>query len=98
MPSKPLIAHSQLHLQDKGDESSTIQVIADTFVKTKTNNKDLDNTINFMIETIGKGKYACKVCGKVEPTRYITSMKIRIEGKHVEDHSGLGIHWQTICL
>ena len=63
------------------EESSMVP--ADTYVKTQTNNEELDETINSMIDSLGQGGFACKVCGKIE-LKFKKNMKNHIEGKHIE--------------
>ena len=58
-------------------------VLADTSVKTNTNYDDLNKTISSLMESLGQGRYACRVCGKIEP-RKRGNMIYHIEGKHIE--------------
>ena len=58
-------------------------VLADTPTKTNTHYEDLDKTINSMMETLGHGKYACRVCVKIEPSKK-SHMIYHIEAKHIE--------------
>ena len=67
---------------DSSFEESSM-VLADTSVKTKTYNEELEETINSMIESLGQGGFACKVCGKIE-LKFKKNMKNHIEGKHIE--------------
>ena len=75
---------SQLHRETSDlSNQETSMVLAETAVKTNTNYKELDETINSMMSSLGQGQYSCNVCGKIEPKKKF-NMKNHIEGKHIE--------------
>ena len=93
---------SEQNISDEKDqftiEASHLQleerslVLAEIYEKTNTNNKDLDETINSMMESLGEpGKYLCKVCGK--NINHKGNMINHIEGNHIEGVS----HPCSIC-
>ena len=75
---------SQLHCETSDlSNQETSMVLAATALKTSTNYKELDETINSMMSSLGQGQYSCNVCGKIEPKKK-SNMKNHIEGKHIE--------------
>ena len=65
-------------------EETAVVPMYSPVLKTITNYDELDENINLMIEKLEHGgKFACKVCGKIE---YKDKFNIRnhIEGKHIE--------------
>ena len=58
-------------------------VPVDTFtVRTNTNNEELLNTVESMMEYMGQGKYVCKVCGK--NANHKNNMRNHVEANHIE--------------
>ena len=93
---KPRTVSNQLSLNHFKDNTKyhsdlTIKentlVVADTSVRTKPNNEELDDTINTMLETLKNGQHSCKVCGKIDPTNHLNNLKRHIEAKHIEGTS-----------
>ena len=70
---------------EEGDDNfynTTIVPVDTNNIKTNVKYEDLDETINSMMEKLETGKYACKVCGKVD-NKDKTHMRNHIEGKHI---------------
>ena len=76
--------NSSFYLNPRLEETSMVP--ANNFVKTNTNNCDLDETINSMMDRLDTGEYSCTVCGKIEP-RFRSNMRQHIEAKHTEGGS-----------
>ena len=73
------IESSSFYLNPSIEETSLVP--STTSVKTGTNNGELDETIDSMIERLETGGYKCNVCGKLERR----SILIRhIESMHIE--------------
>ena len=72
--------------------STAIDSVDTKLFKANTNYEELDETINSMMEKLETGKYACKVCGKVD-NQDKAHMRNHIEGKHI---SGIS-HTCNIC-
>ena len=70
------------HLSESMIFDETTMVLAESTVKAKTNNAELDETINSMIERLETGGYSCNVCGKIEP-KFTSNLKRHIESMHV---------------
>ena len=79
--SEPRTTPNQL-LSDSMIFDETALVLAESTVKAKTNNAELDETINSMMEKLETGGYSCNVCGKIEP-KFKSNVRKHIESMHV---------------
>ena len=70
------------HLSESMIFEERAMVLAESTVKAKTNNADLDETINSMMERLETGGYSCNVCGKIE-LKFTSNMRKHIESMHV---------------